>query len=390
MKAARVVGAGLSGLASAWCLREAGFDVEVIEAAPEPGGLIGTFSTPYGPVERAANAFVWTDTTAQWFSRLGITPSFPLSSSHRRFIYRDGKPRRWPLRRRETLAMGAKLGWSYLTRRLRPRADESVAAFVQRVAGRATAAWFVAPALQGIYGAPADRLSAAAVFGGLRRPRGGSAAPPGGMGEFIGRLYDDLRKTGVSFSFGAAADFLGGSIPTVVATNARAAVSLVEPHAPALAAALRRVEMSGLETVTAFFEPHADDIEGFGVLFPRGCGVDALGVLFNTCIFSGRGTLRSETWIYSLPDTVPTITASDRVATDREVLTGRRDRAAGVFPTTWPEALPIYDASIVELQSHLAALPSWLALSGNYLGQIGVSTLLARAEATVKALVTRV
>lgn len=390
MKPARVVGAGLSGLAAAWCLREAGFDVEVIEAGSEPGGLIGTFATPFGPVERAANAFVWTDTTAQWFSRLGITPSFPLESSHRRFIYRDGKPRRWPLRRRETVTMGAKLGWSYLTRRLRPRADESVEQFVQRVAGRAAATWFVAPALQGIYGAPADRLSATAVFGGLRRPRGGSAAPPGGMGEFIGRLHDDLRTTGVSFSFGAAADFLGGSMPTVICTNARAAAPLVEPHAPGLAAALRGVEMSGLETVTAFFEPHANDIEGFGVLFPRGSGVDALGVLFNTCIFRERGTLRSETWIYSRSGTAMTSPAADRVAADREVLTGRRDRAAGVFVTTWPEALPIYDARVVELQSHLTELPPWLALSGNYLGQIGVSTLLARAEATVQALVGRV
>lgn len=389
MKHARVVGAGLSGLAAAACLRDAGFDVEVIEAASEPGGLIGTFHTPYGPVERAANAFVWTDVTERWFARLGITPSFPLESSHRRFIYRDGKPRRWPLRRSETVAMGAKLGWSYVTRRLRPRGDESVARFVERVAGRAAATWFVSPALQGIYGAPADRLSAMAVFGRFKRPRGGSAVPPGGMGEFIGRLYDELRENGVSFSFGAPTDYIGGRVPTVVCTNARAAAPLVEPHAPALAAALRRIELSGLQTVTAFFEPKPEDIDGFGVLFPRQSGVRALGALFNTSIFRERGSLRSETWIYALSDDMAVSPAADRIAADREVLTGRRDIPVGVFPTTWPAALPIYDARILDLEPHLKDLPPWLALSGNYLGQIGVSTLLARAESTVKDLIAR-
>lgn len=390
MKPARVVGAGLSGLAAARCLRDAGFDVEVIEAASEPGGLIGTQATPFGLVERAANAFVLSETTAQWFNRLGITPVLPLETSRRRFIFRDGKPRRWPLRRHETVAMGARLGWSYVTRRLTPRGQESVGQFVRRVAGSSAANWFVAPALQGIYGASIERLSARAVFGGMRRPRGGSVAPPGGMGEFIGSLHQNLRASAVRFSLGAPVDYIGGSIPTVICTNARAAAALVAPHAPGLAAALQEIEMTGLETATAFFEPRPDDLQGFGVLFPRGCGVDALGVLFNTSIFTGRGSLRSETWIYALADThTAGLPVAERIARDREVLTGRADSPAGVYHTAWPEALPVYDTRILDLHTRLTELPPWLRLSGNYLGQIGVSTLLARAESTVKELITR-
>ena len=60
--------------------------------------------------------------------------------------------------------------------------------------------------------------------------------------------------------------------------------------------------MTGLETVTTFFAPHPEDLHGFGVLFPRGAGIDALGVLFNTSIFANRGSLRSETWIYAIDD----------------------------------------------------------------------------------------
>ncbi|MCC7042281.1 MAG: FAD-dependent oxidoreductase [Acidobacteria bacterium] len=389
MKAARVVGAGLSGLAVATCLADAGFDVEVIEAAAEPGGLIGTRTTPHGPVERAANAFVWTDTTAKWFERLRITPEFPLDTARGRYIYRDGKPRRWPLRRGETLAMGARLGWTYLTRRLEPRADESVAQFVERVAGPPASRWFASPAMQGVYATPADRLAAAAIFGRRRRARGQSAAPPGGMGEFIGRLYDDLRARGVTFSFNAAADFIGGNLPTVICTKAPAAASLVTPHAPGLAAALGRVDMTGIETVTTFFEPRPDDVQGFGVLFPRGSGIDALGVLFNTSIFRNRGAFRSETWIYAVDETTSATTPADRVAADREVLTGRRDPMLAIHPTRRPAALPVYDARVLALEPRLPELPPWLALSGNYLGQIGVSTLLARAETTVAALVAK-
>ena len=44
--------------------------------------------------------------------------------------------------------------------RLRPADSESVAAYIDRVAGRSATRWLVGPALQGIYAAPPDRLAA--------------------------------------------------------------------------------------------------------------------------------------------------------------------------------------------------------------------------------------
>lgn len=389
MRRARVIGAGISGLAAAWCLREAGFAVEVVEAASCPGGLIETLHTPHGLVERAANAFVWTDVTARWFAQLDLTPLPPLESAARRFIFRDGRPRRWPLTRLETAGLLARLSWAGLTRQLRPREDETVARFVRRVAGPAAARWFAGPAMQGVYAVAADRLSARVVFGRRPRSTSGSVAPAGGMGEFIERLYERLVERDVAFQFDAEADYLAGPTPTVVATGPGAAAPLVRPHAPSLADALERIGTTGLETVTAFFEPRPDDLQGFGVLFPRGVGIDALGVLFNTSIFDNRGPFRSETWIYSLDDVGASAPADARVAADREVLTGRRDRIVAIYPTRRPGALPVYDRRVLDLSAHLDDLPPWLALSGNYLGQIGISTLLARAETTVAALVAR-
>ena len=49
-----VIGAGLSGLATAWYLTEAGARVEVVDAAVRPGGLIQTERSIHGIVESAA------------------------------------------------------------------------------------------------------------------------------------------------------------------------------------------------------------------------------------------------------------------------------------------------------------------------------------------------
>ena len=111
---ARVVGAGLSGLATAWCLSDLGYAVEVIDAAGRTGGLIETVNTPDGLVERAANAFRWNEVAERWFRTLRLEPSFPLAISRRRYIFRNGRGRRWPLTPGETLAMGLRAGFQYV------------------------------------------------------------------------------------------------------------------------------------------------------------------------------------------------------------------------------------------------------------------------------------
>jgi protoporphyrinogen oxidase len=150
------------------------------------------------------------------------------------------------------------------------------------------------------------------------------------------------------------------------------------------------IRVSPLVTVTMFFDPHPADVRGFGVLFPRASGPRALGVLFNTDIFAGRGPARSETWIVGDRDAGMTNWTDDRLcealAGDRQLLTSRRDAPIATHVTRWREAIPVYDHAIVELKQELAALPAWLALAGNYLGTIGVAALLAGAESAATRL----
>jgi oxygen-dependent protoporphyrinogen oxidase len=384
----RVVGAGLSGLASAWFLAERGRQVVVEEAGPRAGGLIDTRQTPEGLVEASARGFLWTERVAAIFAAAGVRPLFADQRSKRRFIFRGGRPRRWPLGPIETVSLLGHGAAAFVTRRTGARGEESVAAWGQRVLGRAGTTWLVGPALQGIYASPIEALSARAIFGG-GRVRGKLATAPRGMRELFDGLLAALSARGVTVRFNARVDALQPGVPTIVATPAPAAAELLAPHAPGLAAAVSKVSMTNLLSVTAFYAPHPFDTHGFGILFPRGVGIEALGVLFNSDMFSGRSEHRSETWIYgnSSAAAIDTIRAdaAARVSNDRRVLTGRSDSPIACYPTLWPQQLPVYGPAILEVAARLGELPPWLTLSGNYVGRIGVSALVDAAGRGLKA-----
>jgi len=384
----RVIGAGLSGLATAWFLAERGRQVVVEEAGPRAGGLIETRQMPEGLVEASARGFLWTDRVAAIFAAAGVRPLFARDGSKRRFILRGGRPRRWPLGPIETASLFGHGAAAFVTRGTGARGEESVAAWGERVLGRAGTTWLLAPALQGIYASPIDVLSARAIFGG-GRVRGKLATPPHGMQELFDGLLKALSARGVTVRFNARVDALQPGVPTVVATSAPAAAQLLAPHAPDLAAALSRVGMTHLLSVTAFYAPHPSDTRGFGILFPRGAGIEALGVLFNSDMFAGRSEHRSETWIYgnSDPAAIDAIRADveTRLSTDRRMLTGRSDLPIACYPTLWPQRLPVYGPAVLDIAAGLAELPPWLTLHGNYVGKIGVSALVEAAGKGLKA-----
>lgn len=233
-----------------------------------------------------------------------------------------------------------------------------------------------------IYASPIDALSARAIFGG-GRVRGRLATAPAGMQQLLAGLVASLRARGVTVRFNSTVDQLERGVPTIVATSAPAAVSLIRPHAPALADAIGGIRLTNLLSVTAFFEPHDEDTRGFGVLFPRSAGVTALGVLFNSDMFEGRGPRRSETRIYgdASADVIESLRARVEVqlVKDRQVLTGRTTEPVACYPTRWAQRLPVYGPQVLEAQRRLADAPPWLRICGNYAGKIGVTTLVARA-----------
>ena len=400
MTEARVIGAGLSGLATAWYLSEAGARVRVIEAAGSAGGLIHTLRTPEGLVETAAPAFTSSERVLALFSTAGVEACVPNPASKKRYIFRGGRPRRWPLSPVETSLTLLRFGSAWISRRHRPRGDESFGEWGSRVLGRAGVEWLLAPAA-GIYAASPDALSASAILGGRRR-RGTRLSPRRGMQELIDGLVETLRRRGVRFSFNERVTALDPSVPTAICTEAPAAASLLKAHAPRLTAALDRIRMVSLVTVTAFFRPSARDLRGAGVLFPRSANVCALGVLFNSDVFPERSQLRSETWIYSVeagflstealakgvsrPGGVDEGRLQRWLEADRAVLTGRHERPVAVYITPRPNALPLYDTAILRAAAAAEELPPTFALAGNYLGSLGVSRLVDGGAAAASRL----
>lgn len=387
-----VVGAGFSGLTTAYFLSKQGHKVRISEKTDRAGGLIKTIRTPHGLVETAANGLLNSVRLEAMCADIGV-PLIPTRKEGRkRFIFR-GKPKQVPLTLSDIGRMALRFGVS--ARALRPRQFETIADWGRRVIGRGATDYILTPALGGIYAGDPERLSASLIFGraslpdhlATNRPQKakvrGTVAPQDGMQQLIDGLQNYLEKAGVEFDFNQDST-ARGSEPTVVCLSARAAAEYLAPDAPAVSAALREVEMLSIATVTCFYGMDAAKLKGFGCLFPRDQGFRARGVLFNDSIFAGRGPAHAETWIFggALDPGVVKLTEAefaDLIASEREKFYGKKDQPLDVYVTRWPNALPHYSIEFEKVLTTLPAPPDNISLVGNYLGRIGLAKILERA-----------
>lgn len=387
MKQITVVGGGFSGLVTAYYLAKSGVGVRLVEKQDRLGGLIGTLTTPQGPVELAANGIRSTAKLEAICSDLDIPLIGTKKESRARYLYR-GKPRRWPLGPVESIGFGGRLAGSLVTRQLRPAKGETVRQWSSRVVGPSASSFIVGAALQGIYAGDPDEMSASLIFGRADRPEKGRqkglVAPPVGMSQLIDALEQKLVSLGVEIETGievTAADLDG---PVVISTSARDAAPLVRQRSAQAAAQIERIEVLPLIRVTAFYPSSENTIGGFGVLFPRQQGIRALGVLFNTNIFESRGDGHSESWIYGGAADRDVMDLDDRelfdlIARDRRNVYGREVEATAMYPQRWPLALPHYDLRLEQLLRAGIETPSDTFLAGNYLCGIGLPMLIERA-----------
>jgi len=397
MQTVKVVGAGFSGLLTAYYLVKAGFKVQIVEKTSRPGGLIQTLQTPHGPVETAANGIRNSVRLETICEDIGVPLRATLREARARFIFR-GRPTRFPLEGSEVLKLGFKFASSATS--LRPRPMETIANWGRRIVGAGATDYFLAPALGGIYAGDPDRLSASLIFGQASLPPHlqttrparpklrGIVAPPKGMQQLVAGLSDYLDRVGVESVFNHEAK-LKPSEPTIVCTSARAAAESLRDAAPQLSESLQQIEIMPLVTVTCQYDPAAAKLKGFGCLFPRHEGFRARGVLFNEYIFEGRGPAHSETWIFGGALDPGIVEMSDReliqlIATERKRLYGEDHEPIGIHLTTWPEALPHYSIDLERILTTLPAPPANVGLVGNYLGRIGLAKLVERAAFVAK------
>jgi len=400
LKPITVVGAGFSGLVTAYLLTKAGRQVRVIEKSSRPGGLINTIRTEHGLVETAANGLLNSARVEAMCADIGVPLLATRKEARKRFIYR-GKPRQVPLNPLEAVRIAA--GMAGNVTRLRPRPVETIADWGRRVLGKGATDYLLVPALGGIYAGDPEQLSASLIFGraslpdhlATYRPQKakvrGTVAPPNGMRQLIDGLVDYLRKRDVELHFEAHAEPQANEL-TIVCLSARAASDYFRAIAPELADQLARIEMLSLLTTTCFYGADAATVKGFGCLFPRDQGFRARGVLFNDWIFEGRGPARAETWIFGGALDVAVVKMTDdeirqTIDSDRERFYQQRNMPMATQITRWPNALPHYSVELERILSGLPSTPTNVALVGNYLGRIGLAKILERAAYVVENIV---
>jgi oxygen-dependent protoporphyrinogen oxidase len=325
---------------------------------------------------------------------IGVQLLHAQPQSRARFILRDGKPRRWPLSFAETLRLvPVFFRFLFCKKSLAPKQEESIASWGDAKLSLAVRSRLLAPALQGIYAGDASRLSASLILGRFfsqqqkqaKSTFRGSVSPKQGMSEFTERLETYLRKNGVIFQLQTEYKLLNASEQDVVlCCPPRASAAVLEKNFPDIASQLRQIEMLSVASITCFFPPNTKSLPGFGCLFPRGEKIRALGLLVNHEIFENRGDA-SETWIMGGATDPTILDLSDEellkiVYQDRELLLKEKALAIETKIHRWPVGIPHYSIDLEKILPTLK-LPPGVHLFGNYLGNLGLTKILAAASA---------
>lgn len=397
-KRIQVIGGGFSGLTAAYFLVKEGFQVRLVEESKTFGGKLITHHGSHGLVESAANALLSNALVEETAAELGIELVNTLPSAKKRYIFRRGKPRRWPLGGPATMRFLGQTVPRFISNRktFMPKPEESVKAWGYRSLGEEATESLLVPGLSGIYAGKAEELSASLILGrflGLNRkkiPRGrlrGSVAPLDGMGEWGIAFSRWLKAHGAELSSSAEE-----GLPTVVALPPPAARVFLAGKAPRLEACLSKIEMLPILSVTCFFPESAPGFDGFGCLFPRSEGFRVLGILANDRIFPGRARkgYLSETWIFGGATDPEILKSSDddillTVQFERERIFDRKMPLAEARIHRWPAAIPNYNLALESVLRGLNPSEGDYTLFGTYLGDLGLARVLVNAQSLARS-----
>jgi len=348
---ALVVGAGISGLTTAYALQKCGVDVRVVEAAARPGGLIQSVKRDGYLLECGPQSFSGNGSITAVCKDLGILEERILADPRApRYVLIDGKLLNVPMG--PGLLASSFLSGGTRTAILRdlfgksesPEPDESVAAFTRRKFSDALLERLVGPFVSGIYAGDPEKLSLRAAFpliyeaekasGSILRgafkvmkERSGSRAatpqPPrekatlqtfrDGNETLIRALASRLGENlscGVTLSRVEALEAnqepktprfrLSLRSPRgeetveterlILCVPTEAAGKVLDSLDPGFSEQLGHIVYAGVAVVSLGYAKRdvGDALAGFGFLVPRSSGLSILGTVWNSSLFPGR------------------------------------------------------------------------------------------------------
>lgn len=400
-----VIGGGLTGLATAWHVRDE-VEVTVLEASTDPGGQVRSVPFAGTRLDVGADAFLARQPEAERLVRAAGFGDDDLvaPATGQVYLWVRGRRRRLPA----GTVLGAPADPAALARSgvLRPSAmlraalepvvprrvvvgDRSVADLVGERFGREVVDRLVEPLLGGVYAGSVDRLSAQATLPpvwaaaeghrslllGLREHRARLAAADspvfltvrGGLGRVIDRLAADLGaqvRTGTTVtSLVRSQDDGTWKITTsggerlvadgvILAVPASVASGLLAGSSPAAARELARIRTASVGVVALAYAPEqvTSVPAGSGILVPRTEGRLVKAVTFSSRKWphhAGHDRFLLRASVGRVDDAAPVDPDDDHLvaAVDREVreLAGIEGRAEEALVQRWPDSLPQYD-----------------------------------------------
>ena len=337
-----VVGAGISGLASAWGLQQRGARVVLLEAAPRAGGAIGSARERGCLLESGPNsALETTPLIGPLLTELGIAGERIETSAaaRNRYILRHGRLTALPLSpaaffTTRLFSTRAKLRFCCepFIGRGAQAVEESVADFARRRLGTELLDYAINPFVGGVYAGNPATLSVSAAFPRLheleqqhgsliwgqlagareraRNPeKSKQSAPMFAFREGMQTLTDaiarqlarvELATEVVSVMPGSDGHVVAASSANgvreyraravLLATPAYAAARLVAPFAATAAAALAVISYPPVAVAFSVYRRSAiaHALDGFGMLIPECERRQILGTIFSSTLFENR------------------------------------------------------------------------------------------------------
>ncbi len=431
---ALVVGAGISGLTTAFHLARAGQRVAVLEASERVGGSIETYTDGTWRCEMGPNTVVDNhESVGRLIRDCGLEGEKLVASpsAKRRYLYKSGALVPLPsgpvsFLRTPLFPLGAKLRLLREPWIGRPAGDdeESIARFVRRRLGQVFLDYAVGPFVSGVYAGDPERLSVrwavpkihalerdhgSLIRGALAKRKG--PAPGGAMISFreglaelprrLAREIGDVR-TGVACEKvlrsgqGFQVETSNGRIEAervVLAVPADIAARLLDEATAGASRLFAEIPYAAVAVVSLGWcrEEVGHPLGGFGFLAPRKEGLRLLGCLFPSEIFPGRAPAGH----VALAAFAGGRTDPDFVAWDDEriisTVVGELRGPLGLegepslrLVRRWPRAIPQYELGhgrfVDRAQEIERALPG-LRIGGNFLGGVSVPDCIRNATA---------
>jgi protoporphyrinogen/coproporphyrinogen III oxidase len=441
-----VVGAGISGLTTAFWLRQSGIAVTVLEQDVVPGGTMRTRHEEGWLIETGPNsALETTPVFGEMFGLLGIAGErqYASESSNNRYILRNGVLHSLPMsplaflksRLWTTPAKFRLLAEPFIGRGTR---EETIAEFVERRLGREFLDYAINPFVAGVFAGSPEHLSVRAAFpklyaleekyGGLingmikgarerkqrtevAKDRAKMFAFKNGMQTFpdaivrslelavqcgcavgrIARTHGGTFRVGCTLS-GKTIDLEADAV--VLSTPAYAAAPILHPLAPKLANMLSSIYYPPVAEVFLGFreEQCPRPLDGFGYLIPAKEQRKILGTIWSSAIFPDRApaghiALTSFVGGSRQPELLELDDAGllSVVTAELGSLMGMRGEPVFTRIIRWDRAIPQYNLGyhhVVEAIEDLEREVPGLYLCSNFRGGIAVGDCVKNGKAT--------